>query len=64
MKNVIQSSKIQCAPITLEDPQYSEDVKKKIAGRAYEIYERRGKVPNHDVDDWLEAESEVRWELH
>jgi len=64
MKNVIQSSEVQRAPITLEDPQDSEDLRKRIAGRAYEIYERRGRVPNHDVDDWLDAESQVRWELH
>ena len=64
MKNVSQSSEVQSAPITLADPQDSEELRKKIAGRAYEIYERRGRVPNHDVDDWLEAESQVRWELH
>jgi hypothetical protein len=43
---------------------YSGDVNKKIATRAYEIFERRGKVPGHDVDDWLKAEAEVVWELH
>lgn len=64
MTNLIQNPKVKCVPVRLEDPQYSEDLKKKIAGRAYEIFERRGRVPNHDVDDWLEAESEVVWELH
>lgn len=51
-------------PIRHEDPEYSEDLKKKIAVRAYEIFERRGRIPNHDIDDWLQAESEVFWELH
>jgi HSP20 family molecular chaperone IbpA len=30
-----------------------------IARRAYEIFERRGAVHGHDLDDWLWAESEV-----
>ena len=63
MTNVTQNPKVKCVPIRLEDPQDSEDLKKKIAGRAYEIFERRGRVPKHDVNDWLEAESEVHWEV-
>lgn len=27
---------------------------------AYELFERRGCVPGHDVEDWLEAERIVR----
>jgi hypothetical protein len=32
----------------------------KIARRAYEIYERRGRQDGRDFDDWLEAEQELR----
>ena len=63
-KNITKNAKDKFVPIRLEDPQDSEDLKKDIARRAYEIFERRGRIPGHDVDDWLEAESEVRWELH
>lgn len=35
------------------------DVKARIARRAYELYEHRGKAHGHDVDDWLEAEIET-----
>jgi hypothetical protein len=28
--------------------------------RAYEIYEQRGRDDGHDVEDWLQAESELR----
>lgn len=31
----------------------------KIAQRAYERYETRGREPGHDQDDWFQAEREV-----
>jgi len=31
-----------------------------MAGRAYELYEQRGRVPGRDVDDWLQAEQDVQ----
>ncbi|OGX29517.1 MAG: hypothetical protein A3B78_00350 [Omnitrophica WOR_2 bacterium RIFCSPHIGHO2_02_FULL_67_20] len=31
-----------------------------VAQVAYELFERRGGVPGHDVEDWLEAERIVR----
>ena len=31
-----------------------------VAQVAYELFERRGCVPGHDVKDWLEAERIVR----
>ena len=64
MRNLTQNAKVKFVPITFEDPEYSEDLKKKITGRAYEIFERRGRVPGHDVDDWRKAESEILRELH
>ena len=64
MRNVTQNAKVTFVPITVEDPEHSEDLKNKIAGRAYEIFEHRRKVPGHDIDDWLKAESEIHWELH
>ena len=30
-----------------------------IAQRAYEIFQARGGEPGHDLDDWLQAESEL-----
>ena len=45
MINVTENSKIRVLPIRLEDPEFSEDLKKKIAVRAYEIFERRGSFP-------------------
>lgn len=31
-----------------------------IARRAYAIYEKRNYQPGHDLDDWLEAEKQLR----
>ena len=33
-----------------------------VAERAYRLYEKRGCVHGHDVEDWLEAERELRGE--
>ena len=63
MKNVTENSNLDYQ-LDPKDPERSEGLKERIAVRAYKIFERRGRVPNHDVDDWLEAESEVLWELH
>jgi len=35
------------------------EVEAEIRRRAYELYERRGRVGGHDLDDWLQAEAEV-----
>ena len=30
--------------------------REEVARVAYELFERRGRKPGHDVEDWLEAE--------
>ena len=30
-----------------------------IRDRAYQLYERRGREDGHDLEDWLEAETEI-----
>ena len=30
-----------------------------IRVRAYELFEQRGREDGHDLDDWLQAESEI-----
>jgi hypothetical protein len=34
-----------------------------IARRAYELFERRGGKHGHDVDDWIQAEADIRAQL-
>ena len=33
-----------------------------VSARAYALYVRRGKQPGHAIDDWLEAERQLRAE--
>jgi H+-transporting ATPase len=45
------------APLLAKKP---VDVRPQIAKRAYELYERQGRRENHAVQDWLQAEREIR----
>lgn len=36
-----------------------ENLRQRIAGRAYELYMRRGRTDGRAMDDWLEAERQV-----
>jgi hypothetical protein len=35
------------------------DLQEQIRRRAFELYELRGREDGHDLDDWLQAESEL-----
>lgn len=43
---------------TISDDLSQERVER-IRQRAYELYEARGRVEGHDVEDWLQAEAEI-----
>jgi len=34
-------------------------IQEQIRRRAHELYEQRGREDGHELDDWLQAESEV-----
>jgi hypothetical protein len=36
-----------------------EELRSAIRRRAYELYQQRGCMDGNDLDDWLQAESEV-----
>lgn len=42
---------------------YSDEVRERIARKAYELYEQRGRQAGHELEDWLEAEELVRKEM-
>jgi len=42
---------------------YSDEVRERIAKKAYELYEQRGREAERDVEDWLKAEELVRKEM-
>ena len=35
-------------------------IEQQIQQRAYELYEQRGKTDGHELDDWLQAECEIK----
>ncbi len=35
-------------------------IEQQIRQRAYELYEQRGRTDGHDLDDWFQAESEIK----
>jgi Protein of unknown function (DUF2934) len=37
----------------------SVDIQEQVRRRAFERYEQRGRQDGHDLDDWLQAESEL-----
>jgi hypothetical protein len=37
----------------------SVPLEERIRFRAYELYEQRGKEHGHDLEDWMQAQSEV-----
>ena len=43
---------------------YSDEVRERIAKKAYELYEQRGRQAKRDVEDWLKAEELVRKEIN
>lgn len=47
----------QVTPTRTNEP--TRDLQDEIRRRAYELYEFRGRLDGHDMDDWLQSESEV-----
>ncbi|MEW6744720.1 MAG: DUF2934 domain-containing protein [Planctomycetota bacterium] len=45
------------------EPASCNDWQARVAQRAYELYVQRGCCDGHDLDDWLEAERQVRREM-
>ena len=51
------------SPATVQGAEAGSLAHEMIALRAYEKWRQRGCVDGHDVEDWLEAESELRREM-
>ena len=43
---------------------YSDEVRERIAKKAYELYEQRGRQAEREMEDWLKAEELVRKEMN
>jgi Protein of unknown function (DUF2934) len=61
MTRIMKKTTIPDSPTELEVARCATDIdlQEEIRRRAYELYEQRRKEDGHDVDDWLQAESEL-----
>ena len=65
------SEENKSTPVEAQIAKYGRDtsgshpgcVSELIQRRAYDFFEQRGQLPGHDLDDWLQAEREVKWHL-
>jgi hypothetical protein len=58
MDHMLSSVKTELPPSSVQNqPDETE-----IAARAYAIYESKGHHDGQDVDDWLQAERELKYE--
>jgi len=55
---------IEKKPSTLapksDEPTVLIPIEQQIRERAYELYEQRGRTDGHELDDWLQAECEMK----
>lgn len=47
--------------VTPADRTLSPQTAERISQRAYEIAQKRGFAPGHELEDWLQAEREIEW---
>ena len=59
-----ESGRYSDRPVDTPEPGLSiVEYHARIARKAYDLFERRGRSEGHDVEDWLEAERLVKEEL-
>jgi Protein of unknown function (DUF2934) len=47
-------------PTKSDEPTVLIPIEQQIQKRAYELYEQRGRTDGHELDDWLQAEGEIK----
>jgi len=52
----VAKKSINSSTVSIPQDQLSDMIRKK----AYELYEKRGKKPGRDMDNWLEAETMIK----
>ena len=46
-------------PTPIKSEVRTTEIDERIRRRAYDLYEQRGRLDGHDMDDWLQAEAEM-----
>jgi Protein of unknown function (DUF2934) len=47
-------------PLTFGRTKVGDNLEEQIRTRAYELYEAGGREEGHDLENWLEAEAEIK----
>ena len=47
-----------------ESHELTDEIRDRIAQKAYELFEMRGREPGHEEEDWLKAEQIIRDDLY
>ena len=60
------SSKVapNSSPRPYESYELTDEIRDRIAQKAYELFELRGREPGHEEEDWLKAEQIIRDDLY
>jgi hypothetical protein len=53
------TSKTSATPDGVSSLEAPLDLREQVRRRAFELYEQRGREEGHELDDWLQAESEI-----
>jgi hypothetical protein len=65
--NTKKPATVEATRTVLPDPpflqKYSPAVRERIAQKAYQLYEQRGRQQGREEEDWLQAETHVREEM-
>ena len=56
MPEAVATTTIRKSSVSVPTP---IDLQVLIQRRAYELYEQRGRMPGHEIEDWYQAEREV-----
>ena len=58
MKTLLGAKELTVAEMQMHEEQLS--LNDQIRRRAYELYEEKGRIDGHELEDWLQAESELK----
>jgi len=56
----VKKSEKPAAEVSTSEPAVTSVTEEAIRERAYELYEQRGRLDGHALDDWLTAKAEVQ----
>ncbi|MGA7462288.1 MAG: DUF2934 domain-containing protein [Candidatus Korobacteraceae bacterium] len=59
----MKKSEKPAAEVSTSEPAVTSVTEEAIRERAYELYEQRGRLDGHALDDWLAAEAEVQLKI-